>query len=91
MATTPFLKEDRAGKVFLDSTRSGGATIVAAYSPRARVGLPVSFPVPWDSLDDVVPGDFRIDNALSLLGSDDPWAALMPAPQVVAPSLVQEG
>ena len=34
--TTAYIKEDRHGRVFLDSTRSGGGTIVAAYSPRVR-------------------------------------------------------
>ena len=48
LATTAFIKEDRHGKVFIDSTRAGGATVVAAYSPRIRPGAPVSFPVPWD-------------------------------------------
>ncbi|HWL99690.1 MAG TPA: ATP-dependent DNA ligase, partial [Nocardioidaceae bacterium] len=48
IATTAFIRADRAGKVFLDSTRSIGATVVAAYSPRIRLGLPVSFPVAWD-------------------------------------------
>ena len=51
LATTAYIKDDRAGKVFLDSTRSGGATVVAAYSPRIRPGVPVSFPVAWDELD----------------------------------------
>ncbi len=46
------MKEDRDGKVFVDSTRVGGATVVAAYSPRVRPGTPVSFPVGWDELDD---------------------------------------
>src|SRR5690349_4913891 len=32
IATTAYIKEDRHGKVFVDSTRSGGATVVAAYS-----------------------------------------------------------
>jgi DNA ligase D-like protein (predicted polymerase) len=45
LATTAFVRSDRAGKVFLDSTRAGGATVVAAYSPRVRPGVPVSFPV----------------------------------------------
>ena len=45
IATTAFLKADRGGKVFVDATRTGGATVVAAYSPRARPGVPVSFPV----------------------------------------------
>ena len=38
LATTAFMRDDRGGKVFLDSTRSGGATVVAAYSPRVRPG-----------------------------------------------------
>ena len=37
-ATTAFLKSDREGKVFVDATRTGGATVVAAYSPRAAPG-----------------------------------------------------
>ena len=46
LATTAFIKDDREGKVFLDSTRAHGATVAAAYSPRVRPGVPVSFPVP---------------------------------------------
>jgi len=91
LATTAFLKEDRDGKVFLDSTRVGGATVVAAYSPRVRAGTPVSFPVAWDALDDVAPTDFRLENALSLLGESDPWSDAMPAPQPIPPELVEEG
>ena len=30
LATTAFIKADRGGKVFIDSTRAGGATVVAA-------------------------------------------------------------
>ena len=52
LATTEFVKDDRGGKVFVDSTRVGGGTVVAAYSPRVRPGVPVSFPVGWDDLDD---------------------------------------
>src|SRR5690348_11136620 len=78
IATTAFLKEDRGGKVFVDSPRSGGATVVAAYSPRVRPGAPVSFPVAWDDLDAVAPGDFTIRTAVRALGDADPWAAHMP-------------
>ncbi|PZF82398.1 DNA polymerase domain-containing protein [Jiangella anatolica] len=91
LATTAYIKEDRGGKVFLDSTRSGGATVVAAYSPRLRPGLPVSFPVSWDALDSVTPGDFTIHTAPALLGDDDPWAAALPAPQELPADLVEEG
>lgn len=45
IATTAFIRDDRGGRVFLDPTRAGGATLAAPYSPRARPGLPVSFPL----------------------------------------------
>jgi bifunctional non-homologous end joining protein LigD len=91
IATTAFIREDRGGKVFLDSTRAGRATVVAAYSPRVRPGAPVSFPVPWDALDSIAPADFTVRNAAPLITAGDPWAALMPAPQSLDPGLVEEG
>jgi bifunctional non-homologous end joining protein LigD len=91
LATTAYVVDDREGKVFLDSTRSGGATVVAAYSPRVRPGTPVSFPVPWDELDQVTPGDFTVRTAAGRLAGADPWAELMPAPQPLDPGLVEEG
>jgi bifunctional non-homologous end joining protein LigD len=91
LATTAFVREDRGGRVFVDSTRAGGATVVAAYSPRIRPGTPVSFPVAWEDLDRVTPADFTIRTAVGLLGDGDPWAALMPPPQRLAPELVEEG
>lgn len=90
LATTAFIREDRSGKVFLDSTRAGGATVVAAYSPRVRPGTPVSFPVPWAELDDVTPADFTVRTVLDRLVGD-PWADLMPAPQRLPDDLVAEG
>jgi bifunctional non-homologous end joining protein LigD len=91
LATTAFIREDRGGKVFLDATRAGGATVVAAYSPRVRPGTPVSFPVAWDDLDQVMPSDFTVRNAVALLAGSDPWAELMPTPRPVASVLVKEG
>jgi DNA primase len=91
LATTAFIREDRHGKVFLDSTRAGGATVVATYSPRVRPGVPVSFPLGWDDLDDVTPGDFTVRTAPGLLGDRDPWAEAMPAPQKLDPGLVEQG
>jgi bifunctional non-homologous end joining protein LigD len=91
LATTAFVKEERGGRVFLDSTRAGGATVVAAYSPRARPGLPVSFPVSWSELDRVTPRDFTVRTADSLLGETDPWAANMPEPQRIPAELIEEG
>jgi DNA primase len=91
LATTAFIRDDREGKVFIDSTRAGGATVVAAYSPRLRPGTTVSFPVPWEELDRVTPGDFTVHTAVSLLAGSDPWASLMPAPQPLSAELVEEG
>ncbi|MFI6713127.1 DNA polymerase domain-containing protein [Nonomuraea sp. NPDC050478] len=91
LATTAFIREDRQGKVFLDSTRAGGATAVAAYSPRIRPGTPVSFPVGWDELDRVTPRDFTIRTAPALLGDGDPWAAGLPSPQSLPADLIEEG
>ncbi len=90
-ATTAFLKADREGKVFVDATRSGGATVAAAYSPRARAGLPVSFPVAWDELDHITPGDFTILTAIERLGDRNPWQAALPAPQTIPAHLLDEG
>lgn len=87
VATTAYPLEEREGKVFLDSTRSGGATVVAAYSPRVRPGVPVSFPVGWDDLDDVTPKDFTIRTALELLGDRDPGRRRCPRPSSCRRSL----
>ena len=91
LATTAFLKEDRAGRVFIDSTRAGGGTVAAAYSPRVRPGVPVSFPVAWEDLDRVAPADFTLRTAVGLVGDGDPWADRMPEPQSLSPDLVEEG
>lgn len=91
ITTTAFIREDRNDKVFLDSTRSGGVTVVAAYSPRTRPGVPVSFPVTWDELDGIVPGEFTIHRAAALLADRDPWRESMPAPQPLPADLVEEG
>ncbi|MBV8984397.1 MAG: ATP-dependent DNA ligase [Acidimicrobiia bacterium] len=91
VATTAFMKEDRGGKVFIDATRVGGATVAAAYSPRVRPGTPVSFPIDWDDLDDITPSDFTVHTALDRLGDGDPWAAQMPEPQRLPAALLEEG
>jgi bifunctional non-homologous end joining protein LigD len=89
--TTAFMKDDRAGKVFVDSTRVGGATVVAAYSPRVRPGAPVSFPVGWDELDNVSPADFTVLTAVRRLDDGDRWATRMPPPQHLSAGLLEEG
>jgi len=91
LATTAFIREDRGGKVFVDATRAGGATVAAAYSPRLRPGVPVSFPVAWSDLDAVSPADFTVRTAADMIVRDDPWAAMMPEPQHLPADLIAEG
>jgi bifunctional non-homologous end joining protein LigD len=90
LATTAFIRDDREGKVFLDSTRAGGATVVSVYSPRVRPGAPVSYPVGWADLDRVSPADFTVRTAVGRLAGD-PWAEDMPQPQRLPEDLVAEG
>ena len=91
LATTAFIKDDREGKVFLDSTRAFGATVAAAYSPRVRPGVPVSFPVRWEDLDGVAPGDFTVHTVPGLAAGQEAWAGQLPAPQALDAALVEEG
>jgi bifunctional non-homologous end joining protein LigD len=91
LVTTAYVREDREDKVFLDSTRVGGATVVSAYSPRIRPGVPVSFPVAWDEFDRVTPADFTVHNAGQLVADGDPWADRMPPPAQLGPDLIEEG
>lgn len=91
LATTAFIREDRGDKVFLDSTRAGGATVASVYSPRLRPGVPVSFPVPWSDLDSVTPADFTIRTVPELLRDGDPWKSSMPKEQKLPGELIAEG
>jgi bifunctional non-homologous end joining protein LigD len=91
LATTAYVKEERHGKVFVDSTRAGGATVVAAYSPRIRPGTSVSYPVGWADVEQVTPHDFTIRTVPALLPKATPWAGQLPAPQALPADLIAEG
>ncbi|AEV73897.1 putative DNA primase [Mycolicibacterium rhodesiae NBB3] len=91
IATTAFIVEDRGGKVFVDATRAGGATVAAAYSPRLRPGTPVSFPLEWSELDAVTPADFTVHTAIDVLDGRPSWTESMPAPQRLPADLIEHG
>jgi bifunctional non-homologous end joining protein LigD len=78
LATTAYVREDRGGKVFLDYTRAGGETVVAAYSPRVRPGMPVSFPVAWDGLDRA---PSTLQNAWHWIARTATWASGLRTPR----------
>lgn len=91
IATTAFIRDDRGDRVFVDPTRVGGATLVSAWSPRARPGLPVSYPVGWDDLDGLDPREFTVRTVPALAGGQDRWQRDRPTPGAVAEELVEEG
>ncbi len=79
LITDEFRKADRGGRVMLDPSRNGiGATLVAAYSPRARAEATVSFPLVPEELGSAAPGDFTVANVPDLLDGPGPrrWEAL---------------
>ncbi len=71
-------KSRRRGRIFIDYLRNGrGATAIAPYSTRARPGAPVSVPVAWSELPEIVAADqFTVDNLEQRLNhlKGDPWA-----------------
>jgi bifunctional non-homologous end joining protein LigD len=81
MATSEFRIAKRGGRLFLDVGRNApGAHIVAPYSPRAREGATVSFPVAWEDLKKVGPQDFTIRSVPGILAKrGDLWRELQPS------------
>jgi DNA primase len=59
--TTKWWKEERGERIFVDYNQNArDRTIASAYSIRPKPGAPVSAPLDWDELPDVVPEDFTV-------------------------------
>jgi DNA ligase D len=59
--TTKWWKEERGERIFLDYNQNArDRTIASAYSVRPKSGAPVSAPLAWDELPEVVPEDFTV-------------------------------
>jgi len=76
--TTAWWKEQRGEQVFVDYNQNArDRTIASAYSVRARPGAPVSAPVTWAELVDVVPADLTVRTVPARLAAvGDPMADL---------------
>jgi bifunctional non-homologous end joining protein LigD len=79
---------NRVGKIFIDALRNGQSqSTAAAFSPRARPGLPVSMPITWDELEAVSgPAHWTIADAVGRMRSlkADPWAGFSRSRQSIA-------
>lgn len=61
LVTTRWWKEERGQRIFVDYNQNArDRTIASAYSVRPRPGAPVSAPVSWQELSDVMPNDFTV-------------------------------
>jgi bifunctional non-homologous end joining protein LigD len=90
--TAAVSKEVRVGRVYVDYLRNAeGATAVAAYSLRARPGLPVSMPIAWSDVegDDARGRRFHIENAVAVMAKrrTDPWADYDRSRQTISASM----
>ena len=67
--TTALPKAQRKGRIFVDYLRNQrGATVIAPYSARARVGAPIAAPLSWTEMKTIeAPSHFHIGDASELL------------------------
>jgi bifunctional non-homologous end joining protein LigD len=83
-------KAKRHGRLFIDHFRNErGATAIAPFSPRARAGAPVAWPVTWNALPDVEAANIMtLPKALDALAKADAWDGEDAAPNALTKSMI---
>lgn len=91
--TTTLAKKARGGKIFIDYLRNGRmATAVAPWSPRARSGAGIAFPLSWGQVRaGLDPSAFNLWTWPALLRKPDPWADFRQAEASLRPALRKVG
>jgi bifunctional non-homologous end joining protein LigD len=88
---TKMSKAARKDRIFLDYLRNErGATAVAAFSPRARPGAPVSLPLNWSDLKLAERPVARVADFEEWNGrlNRDPWKQLLKSPQRITSKIL---
>ena len=89
---TKMTKAARKGKIYLDYLRNErGATAVAPFSPRARLGVHVSVPLAWKELDANERPAFPVTEFASWQSrlKQDPWKRMLTLQQSLDPARVR--
>jgi bifunctional non-homologous end joining protein LigD len=84
-------KESRKGRIYIDYLRNArGASAIASYSLRAKLGFPVATPIAWSELRTLSSGAaFTRVNLFKRLESlvGDPWDKLESAASTLTPQV----
>lgn len=91
--TTTLAKKARGGKIFIDYLRNGRmATAVAPWSPRARPGAGIAFPLSWEQVTPGLnPADYNLWVWPELLQRPDAWSGFRDSAVSLRPALRKMG